>query len=187
MTDIEPASQSRRVGCFAFGCLIPLVLVVILVVGGFFAGRAYVRGHIDEWREDSPIFDLAVAIFGVNRDAASPPPPGPMGGDSDPAHLPTDVVTYRAVTPPVVHISDTVTVFQETAEPHETVAERLTDDLAKAGWDLLSDDDTPGGRALVWSSDARVCTYEVVEGMKAVTEVWIRCRPILEESPRSGA
>ena len=159
MTNDEPAPRNKRSGCFAFGCLLPFALVLILGVGGFFVGRAYVRDHIDEWRDDSPIFDLAVAVFGLETNAASPPPPGPVGGDSDPAHLPTDIVIYPAITSPVVHISDTVTVFQETAEPREAVTDSLNDDLTEAGWTVLSDDDTPGGRAVVWTSDIRVCTY----------------------------
>ncbi len=177
MTNTEPAAPNKRRGCFAFGCLVPLALVVVLSIGGFFAGRAYVRSHIDEWRDDSAIVDLAVTVFGLEANETTPLPPGPVGGESDPAKLPADIVIYPQLAPPTVHITDTVTVFEEVSQSSQTVIETLADSLAGAGWDLVSDTETPGGRAQAWSSDTRLCVYEVVDGFSALTEVWIRCRP----------
>lgn len=178
MTDSEPTAQKKGRGCWAIGCLVPLVLVVVLGIGGFFAGRAYVRSHLDEWRDGSPILDLAVSVFGLEADAATPPPPRPDGGDSDPANLPSDIVIYPPIALPVVHITDIVTVFEEVSDSPEIVLKTLTEDLTGAGWTLVSDNETPGGRALVWTSDTRLCTYEVVDGIAVTTEVWIRCRPV---------
>ncbi len=166
----------RRRGCLTFGCLIPLVLVVGLGVAGFFAARAFVRDRLDQWRADAPLVDLAVTVLRL-RDAsnASAGPLEAIRGDQDPASLPDDVVVVDGSEPVVNITSDAVVVYQETDDPPDVLEGRLREALVEEGWTPGAESDVPGGREFVWSSPARTCVYQVVEGVVATAEVWIRC------------
>lgn len=153
-----------------------MVLVLAIGVAAFFAGRAYVRSHLDEWRDRSPVLNLAISVLGLRGQASSGGPLEAVRGDSDLSALPDEIVTYRAGESPVVSVGESmVVVFQEADEPVDVVVGGLSSDLLAAGWEVTGDGLTPGGRALMWASDRWGCTYEVVAGQEAVTEIWARC------------
>lgn len=173
MTDTE-RTGSRR-GCLALGCLLPTVLMAGLLVGGVFAGRSYVRNHLDEWRSDAPLLDLAVTVFRLRDEVSSTSVTESIRGDTDPTRLPEEIVVVSGSDPIVSISEDTVMVYQEADRSPAVIEQDLNQDLDRSGWELDEVSNTPGGRSLVWSSSDRRCTYQVVAGETAVTEVWIRC------------
>ena len=169
---VETRKRPRRRGCLIVGCLVPTVLVVVLGVVAFTFGRAYVRDRIAEWRADQPLVDLALRVTDSGSGAA---PLEAVRGDQDPAHLPDDVVVVPGADPVVNITEDSVTVYQETREKKDQVSQQLRSQLSGSGWELVEEADVPGGQETVWSGPTRICTYQVVDGVLARTEVWIRC------------
>ena len=178
MTETADPPRRRRRGCLAWGCLLPTVLVLAMGIAGFVAVRNYVRDHLDEWRADAPLVDLAVTVLRLrNASGSAPGLLEAIRGDQDPADLPGDIVLVPGAEPVVSITADVVVVFQETDLPPSEAGRRLRQALVGSGWQPGEEDEVPGGRETVWTGSERACTYQVVEGLVAATEVWIRCVP----------
>lgn len=176
MTEKNDVHRRPRRGCLAWGCLLPALVVLALGIGGFLAARNYVRGHVDEWRADAPLVDLAITLLGLGGASETAPAAlEAVRGDQDPAHLPAEIVVAAGAVPVVDITPDVLVVFQETNESRLDTERGLREALMGSGWRLVGESEVPGGREMRWSAPRFSCSYQVVEGMDATTEVWIRC------------
>ncbi len=173
-----PAEPRKRsgCGCLAGGCLFPSVLLVVLLVVGFFAGRALLRNKLPEWQDRYPAVDLAATILRIDLDdAASPEPLERFAGTEDPSSLPKWVDVFPDPASETFTLSEgRVTGYQRIDGAVDEVAAFFRDTMSGGGWTLVEEAEVPGGVVLRWVSGDRACAIEVVED-EPFSEAWIRC------------
>ena len=171
----EPERSSGK-GCLVGGCLIPTVLLLVVLIGGFFAGRALLERKLPEWEDRYPIVDLAATILGVQSDEAGEAEPlERVAGDDDPARLPDDFVAYPGAEVESYAVNgENVTGYQQSGDLASDVEAYFTTAMSSTGWALEDKTDVPGGTSVTWTRGDDFCTVEIIE-IDNGSEAWIRC------------
>lgn len=170
------AERSSGKGCLVGGCLIPTVLLLVVVIGGFFAVRALLERKLPEWEDRYPIVDLAATILGVQAGGADNAEPlERVVGSDDPAMLPDDLVTYpRAEAETFTVSGGNITGYQRSGDLAADLETYFTTTMPSAGWVLQDQADVPGGTALTWTRGGDFCAVEIIK-IDNGSEAWIRC------------
>lgn len=185
--DGQAAANRKGCGC-ARGCLIVLLALVLLVVGGGVAaltvGRSYVARQLPAWEAQQPLLGPALDLTGLRGKLASQPDAdlseqkkARQGGANDKALLPPDLVLYAHPSLEAYNISATqVTAYQRATRTLDEAYAHLVDGMAAQGWELVSEMETAEGLQLGWRKGERTCQVELV-AVDGQTELWLRATP----------
>lgn len=185
MTDQVQASGRSREGCLK-GCLITsLVLVLligVLIVGGYFAGKSYLEARLPEWEAEYPVLGVIRNLISLDRhdpfkllrDKERKRVEGEGDWDSLPLDLPvfSDALTQRA------SISkSSVTVYQEVLGGSSSIFRAALSRFSSSGWSCSN----VGESGALCRKEERACSLKVTEPTPFIlrgaqtAEVWVSC------------
>ncbi|MFO7917165.1 MAG: hypothetical protein R6V13_03690 [Anaerolineae bacterium] len=193
----QPQSKGER-GCLK-GCLIAglaaLALTVILIAGGYFAGRAYLRRQMPVWQERYPVLTLLPDVvqwtggLQLEDDASDEHADDGDGwqlsaqrreGVDDKTLLPSDIVLYDDPLAEAYSIENGEGIgYQRLGDAPAEVVEELKKRMVKNNWQLGNDDLTEDGTLLTWQKDDRTVQIQITTFDEA-TEIWLRYGPATE-------
>jgi hypothetical protein len=197
-----PAPAPERAGCFAkgclFGCAVPFVLTVLLIVVGsrlfnplvqHLRGKnqyaEYIARGLDALNvlssDDSSDTEVAVDASGdssVSRRSARRP------GTSDPAGVPRDLPRNPKSLETLYNVGpDHILIFQRINGPREAAIAQMRAGMQQQGWALVSENPGDWSTIIRWKKADRISAVEFAEARSGGTEIWMKSS---RQSPSPG-
>lgn len=172
-----------------------MALMVILVAGGYFAGRAYLRRQVPVWQERYPVLSLLPDVLqwtdalqpeeetsGEHADNGDGWQLGAQRqeGADDKTLLPEDIVLLDDPLVEAYSIENGQGVgYQRLANSPDGVTKQLKEEMAKNDWQLVQEDTIEDGISLVWQKGDRTLHIQITTFEEAA-EIWLRYGPTTE-------